>query len=70
MGRRTSRITIKNIPPRVEGGWLIAAISLQLEDQLKILETGVTEEVNWTGKTLKILIQTELLILDEIPEIV
>lgn len=71
MERRTSRTSVKNIPPEIEGNWLIAATRrLNLEEQIKILEAEVTEQINWTEKSLKILIQSETLILDEIPEIV
>lgn len=59
------KITINNVPPEIEENWLIAVIALTLENKIKILGEEVTEKTNWTRISLKILTQTEALILEE-----
>ncbi|XP_036361568.1 uncharacterized protein LOC118764671 [Octopus sinensis] len=67
-GKRTSKITMNNIPPEADAEVLVAAVMVGLEEKINILQATVEEEEFWKGQKIIIAIQAEVQTLEEIPE--
>lgn len=56
IGRRSSRVRITKIPPEVDTTWLVAAMTVDMEEKITFLHTTATDKQNWQGQTLYTLI--------------
>lgn len=70
MGSRTYRIRISNIPPELDASGLLAAVMMDLEEKITLLQVWAMGKTNWRGQMVRMTIQAESPTLEEIPEMI
>ncbi|XP_029636947.2 uncharacterized protein LOC115212249 [Octopus sinensis] len=66
-GKRTSKITVTDIPPEIDVAFVIAAILLGKEDEIAILQSKRYRHMNWFGQDLELVIQANPSDLEKVP---
>eukprot|EP00106_Octopus_bimaculoides_P007221 XP_014774663.1 PREDICTED: apoptosis-inducing factor 3-like [Octopus bimaculoides] len=68
LSKRLAKIIIQQVLPEITIPWLITAVTVDIEENLKIFEAYQTKKENWSRMTMELLIQTTQKNVDLIPD--
>lgn len=58
LGQRIAKIRVRRVPVEIEVEWLVAAILKAISKEIKIVQTTMTQRLNWWGFGLELLLVT------------
>ncbi|XP_036368115.1 uncharacterized protein LOC118767527 [Octopus sinensis] len=70
LGRKTTRIRVKRIPPDIEAELVVAAILIDNKDKVDILQATIADEGKWKGGVLEMSVQAEAEVLERLTEVI